>query len=561
MSTWIFVLICVLLLVSDVMLGGLLYFRTKSLLTEQVLNNTLSIAKTAGRRVDAAALAALQFGDNSSEDYANVLAELQDIRESSGVEYVYAVKPSGSSLAYVVDADEEVESGETFKELTGYPKQAAEGAACVDPEPYSDEFGTHFTAYYPVMNGSELAGIVCMDSRYSLISEPVQGTLMMTVIVCAVFLAVGICMLFFIKWRLSRGFETLNGKVEELAGGGGDLTRTIEIRSGDEFEVIAGNVNRLVAYIREVLMSIVNGSVSLETATNEIFGKLRVASDDTSTVGATLEELSATMQNTQEAMDEINNRVNGINDVFAGIVTGVRDGADYAHDIKSKAENTGSEAKAAQERARADVKEMEKAISEKLTRSEEVKQINALTENILNITSQTNLLALNASIEAARAGEAGRGFAVVATEIGALANDSANAAGEIQRVSDEVIRAVRDLAEEAKHMMEFIDENVQQSYERLVETSDKYCETAEYVDGMMTNFSEMSERVQSNIDEIRDYTGMVNDSVRQSTTAITEAAERACDVSSNITGINGEAEKATHISGELGEAVGKFKVN
>lgn len=36
------------------------------------------------------------------------------------------------------------------------------------------------------------------------------------------------------------------------------------------------------------------------------------------------------------------------------------------------------------------------------------------------------------SIEAARAGEAGRGFAVVAEEIGNLADESANAASEIQ---------------------------------------------------------------------------------------------------------------------------------
>ncbi len=37
-----------------------------------------------------------------------------------------------------------------------------------------------------------------------------------------------------------------------------------------------------------------------------------------------------------------------------------------------------------------------------------VQKINALTDNIKQISSQTNLLALNANIEAARAGEAGR---------------------------------------------------------------------------------------------------------------------------------------------------------
>ena len=49
-----------------------------------------------------------------------------------------------------------------------------------------------------------------------------------------------------------------------------------------------------------------------------------------------------------------------------------------------------------------------------------VDNVKAITNTILDISSQTNLLALNASIESARAGEAGRGFAVVADEIRTL---------------------------------------------------------------------------------------------------------------------------------------------
>lgn len=71
--------------------------------------------------------------------------------------------------------------------------------------------------------------------------------------------------------------------------------------------------------------------------------------------------------------------------------------------------------------------------------SRSVEEVNALTDEILNISSQTNLLALNASIEAARAGEAGKGFAVVADEIRVLADSSRETAGNIQQINAKVV--------------------------------------------------------------------------------------------------------------------------
>ncbi len=68
--------------------------------------------------------------------------------------------------------------------------------------------------------------------------------------------------------------------------------------------------------------------------------------------------------------------------------------------------------------------------------------------NIINevdsIATQTNMLAVNASIEAARAGEQGKGFAVVATQVGELAQKSADAAKETAGIISSTITAVEE---------------------------------------------------------------------------------------------------------------------
>lgn len=107
--------------------------------------------------------------------------------------------------------------------------------------------------------------------------------------------------------------------------------------------------------------------------------------------------------------------------------------------------------------------------------------------------SQTNLLSLNASIEAARAGEAGRGFAVVAEEIRKLADQSMEAANQIQNT-------VKDITEQNKEAVSTAgkaEEIVSSQIEALTRTINVFKKINLHVNSLADNFKDIIERLKT----------------------------------------------------------------
>ena len=74
----------------------------------------------------------------------------------------------------------------------------------------------------------------------------------------------------------------------------------------------------------------------------------------------------------------------------------------------------------------------------------DVLSLTPLVEMIATIAKQTHLLSFNAAIEAARAGDAGNGFKIVATEVRTLAQQTSEAAKQIETGITKVQKAVQD---------------------------------------------------------------------------------------------------------------------
>lgn len=131
---------------------------------------------------------------------------------------------------------------------------------------------------------------------------------------------------------------------------------------------------------------------------------------------------------------------------------------------------------------------------------------------IQSIAFRTNILALNAAVEAAHAGEHGRGFAVVAAEVRDLAQRSADAAQEINKLVDISTKQVKEGAQLAQSAGQTIAQMAQ---------------TVQQVSVVMDEISGASLEQSAGIEEINQAIAQLDESTQQNAALVEEGAAAA----------------------------------
>ena len=297
------------------------------------------------------------------------------------------------------------------------------------------------TQFFPALANYELAVQSFVDSvatdyirEQAVAKEASDRAVLWLAGFCALFVLSAAILVALMVRSITRPVEDAVVVAEALAEG--DLTRSIEARSGDELGALMRALStanqqlaRLVRGIQEAAEAISGGAQEISNGNGQLSQRTEAQASSLEETASALEELTATVTHNAENANEANQLVQQASSVALR-------GGQVVGEVVTTMEGISASSQ----------------------------KISDITGIIDGIAFQTNILALNAAVEAARAGDQGRGFAVVASEVRSLAQRSAQAAKQIKALieesSDKVQKGSR-LAEEAGKTMEEVVRSVQ----------------------------------------------------------------------------------------------------
>lgn len=363
--------------------------------------------------------------------------------------------------------------------------------------------------------------------------KSLESTYRASVVTCTFTIAVSIIALLFVVFAvvtmvikpLLRTQKEINGIIVNIDNKKGDLTQRVTPINNAEVDAVGKGINVFMTKLQTIFKAVVTNSARMERVVDDVRQSVQTSNSSVSDLSALTEELSATMQDISENASVINTNTDNVAKEVELIAEKTDELTGYTKDMKAHAQSMESVARTNMESTDRKVSEILEVLQKAIEDSNSVKQVNSLTNDILNIASQTNLLALNASIEAARAGEAGRGFAVVASEISQLAAASQEAANNIQRINAVVTNSVNNLSDNANGLVSYINDSILPEFERFVESGVEYNDKASFIEGTMNDFKEKTDSLKQSMLEISSSINTISHAINEGVNGVVSAAD------------------------------------
>ncbi|WP_017810386.1 methyl-accepting chemotaxis protein [Clostridium saccharoperbutylacetonicum] len=342
--------------------------------------------------------------------------------------------------------------------------------------------------------------------------------------------------------------------------GEGDLTNKIAIDSRDEIGRLSKALNKAGEHIKELITKIVisaekinSSSGDLSATTEEISSMMNTSGEATESIAKGAQDLSATTEEVHASMDEIARDTHDLADKSEESKTSGDEINKRAIEIKQKAAENIKQGNIIYEEKKLNII---KAIEE----GKVVEEVKIMADSIGSISEQTNLLALNAAIEAARAGEQGKGFAVVADEVRQLAEQSSEAVIQIQNMVTQVRNAFDAISSSGQDILDYIANNVQPSYNLLLDTGVQYEKDAEFVSHMAIGIFNATKHMNDTVTQVNKAFESVSLTAEESAASSEEVLASISEITKVVAQVADSAQSQAELALELHELVQKFKI-
>lgn len=339
----------------------------------------------------------------------------------------------------------------------------------------------------------------------------------------------------------------------------GDLSISVTSQRRDELGMLAESLNGMIQNMRKVMEKVTKVSAYVQDCSRIVLMASDELLQEAQEITVSMQEIDGgvktQIENTSGCLMEMSKLSEKVGSVYqnTGEIERIayetraiaEEGIGIVGELNHKAENTTN----ITNEVIVNIERLE----------EESKSISNFVQTIHEIAGQTNLLSLNASIEAARAGEAGKGFAVVASEIRKLAEQTVQAAKQIEHIIESVNEKTRETVETAGTAKKIV---VSQE-EALHSTVDVFgkinCRVEELALALSNISAEVSEIEQTKV-TVLDAMNSISSATEQSAAVSKEiniTADKQMDIVKQNSLSIGELEEAVK---QLNEAIAIFSL-
>ncbi|MCA9283897.1 MAG: methyl-accepting chemotaxis protein [Phycisphaerales bacterium] len=322
----------------------------------------------------------------------------------------------------------------------------------------------------------------------------------------------------FVSGRIAERVRTAAKAADRIARG--DLTAPVaDSASTDETGELMRSMRSMDNHLNDLVGEVKLVSIRLTSTASQIAVSSQRQEASSATFGATSNQIAAAAKEISTTGRELVGTVAEV-DRMAG------ETAELA--------GTGRARLRGMEDVMRDLDHATTSIAEKLSAiSERSRAITGVTTTIAKVADQTNLLSVNAAIEAEKAGEYGSGFLVVAREIRRLADQTALATADIERM----VRQMQGAVSAGVMEMDRFADQVRRGVHEVAQAGAQLTEIIDRVNRSTESFAQVNQSMQAQDEgaqQISDSMAALVGNARQTMQSAKEASQAATDLESAI---------------------------